>query len=331
MSGTFRALVIDQVDGKVEASLQTLDDDCLPEGNVTVDIAYSTLNYKDAMIITGLGRLVRKYPHIPGIDFSGTVAASSSPQYHVGDKVILTGWRVGETHWGGYATRARVNGDWLVPKPVGLDERQSMAIGTAGLTAMLAVEELSHQHISPGSGPVVVTGATGGVGSIAVAVLSSRGYEIHAVTGKADSAEYLKSLGAKEIITRKELEEAEERPLLSERWAGAVDTTGGKILASVLAQMKHGGCVSACGLASSPALNTTVVPFLLRGVRLIGIDSVLCPFDRRQSAWQSLAVELPKKHLEQMIHMIGLDDLPAKSRDILKGRIQGRLVVDVNA
>ncbi|MFM1814604.1 MAG: hypothetical protein RLZ98_1299 [Pseudomonadota bacterium] len=329
MADTFKALVLDQVDGKVQAKVEVLEDDRLPDGDVTIDVSYSTLNYKDAMVIKGLGRLVRNYPHVPGIDFAGKVVQSSSPQYHVGDSVILTGWRVGEAHWGGYATRARVDSKWLVPKPAGLDKRQSMAIGTAGFTAMLAVEELAHQHCTANKGPVVVTGATGGVGSVAVAVLAARGYEVHAVTGKMAYADYLRGLGAKEVIERKELEEAEQRPLLSERWAGAVDAVGGKILATVLAHMKHGGCVAACGLAASPQLNTTVVPFLLRGVRLIGIDSVLCPFERRQSAWQKLAVELPKEHIEQMIEEIRLEDLPAKADEILAGRVKGRIVVNL--
>lgn len=331
VSTKFKALVLDQVDGKVQASIKELDESQLPQGDVTVEVSYSTLNYKDAMILKGLGRLVRTYPHVPGVDFAGRVVKSSSAQYQVGDRVILTGWRVGESHWGGYARRARVKGEWLVPKPSGLDERQTMAIGTAGLTAMLAVEELAHQHCTAEKGPVVVTGATGGVGSVAVAVLAARGYEVHAVTGKADAAGYLRQLGAKEIVTRKELEEVEQRPLLSERWAGAVDTVGGKILANVLAQMKQGGCVAATGLAASPQLNTTVIPFLLRGVRLIGIDSVLCPFERRQAAWQRLAVELPKEHLEQMMTTIRLEDLPAKAAEILAGQVKGRLVVDLSA
>lgn len=331
VSSTFRALVLDQKDGKVEARVQDLDDSSLPDGDVTVDVSYSTINYKDAMVLKGLGRLVRSYPHVPGIDFAGEVTASASPQYHQGDKVVLTGWRVGEAHWGGYATRARVKGEWLVPKPAGLDERQTMAIGTAGFTAMLAVEELAHQKVAANKGPVVVTGATGGVGSIAIAILAARGYEVHAVTGKDDAEDYLRGLGARQIIPRKELEEAEQRPLLTERWAGAVDAAGGKILAAILAQMKHGGTVSACGLASSPALNTTVIPFLLRGVRLIGIDSVLCPFERRQAAWQRLAVELPKRQLEQMIETVRLEDLPAKAEEILAGRVTGRLVVDLRA
>jgi acrylyl-CoA reductase (NADPH) len=328
VSGTFRALVLDQVDGKVQAKIEDLDEARLPEGDVLVDVEYSTLNYKDAMILKGIGRLVRSYPHVPGIDFAGKVVRSASPQYHEGDSVILTGWRVGEVHWGGYAGRARVKSEWLVPKPADLDLRQAMAIGTAGFTAMLAVEELAHQHVTAEKGPVVVTGATGGVGSIAVALLATRGYEVHAVTGKSDQCgEYLRRLGAKVVIDRKELEEAEERPLLGERWAGAVDAVGGKILASILAQMMHGGCVSACGLAASPALKTTVIPFLLRGVRLVGIDSVLAPFERRQAAWQRLAVELPKDLLEQMIEDIKLEDLPAKADEILAGRVKGRLVV----
>ncbi len=329
MSAEIRALVLRETDGNVTAAIEQLSEDNLPDGDVTVDVAYSTLNYKDAMVIKGIGRLVRNYPHVPGIDFAGTVRQSSHPKYSAGDDVILTGWRVGEAHWGGYGERARVKGDWLVPMPPGLDTAKSMTIGTAGFTSMLAAEELRIQGVTPDAGPIVVTGATGGVGSVAVVILAKRGFEVHAVTGKIDAEGYLRQLGAKQIITRNELEDAEQKPLLTERWAGCVDTVGGRSLTSVLAQLKYHGCVAACGLAGGPALKSTVIPFLLRGVKLVGIDSVMCPFERRAAAWQAIANEVSKDHLDEMVNVIGLGDLPRCADDILAGRVKGRLVVDL--
>jgi len=331
VSDTFRALVLEEADRKVSASVQELDADRLPDGDVTVAVSYSTLNYKDGMILNGIGRLVRNYPHVPGIDFSGTVEASSSPDYAVGDKVVLTGWRVGEVHWGGYAEKARVKSDWLVPLPDGLTEKQAMALGTAGFTAMLAVMELQDHGVTPDSGPVLVTGANGGVGGVAIAVLGAAGYEVHAATGRPELADHLKSLGAAEIIPRAELDVVPERPLASERWAGAVDAVAGNTLASMLPQMKYQGAVAACGLAGGAQLNTTVVPFLLRGVKLLGIDSVMCPVPRRRQAWARLAAEMPKNALDALTHVVSLADLPGQAALILKGQTQGRVVVDVSA
>ena len=331
MSDRFRALVLEEADRKVSASIQELDDSRLPDGDVTVAISYSTLNYKDGMVLNGIGRLVRNYPHVPGIDFSGTVEASSSSAYAVGDKVILTGWRVGEAHWGGYADKARIKSDWLVPLPDGLTDKQAMALGTAGFTAMLAVMELQDHGVTPDSGPVLVTGGNGGVGGVAIALLAANGYEVHASTGRPALADHLKSLGATEIIARDELDVPPERPLASERWAGVVDAVAGNTLASVLPQMKYQGAVAACGLAGGAQLNTTIVPFLLRGVKLLGIDSVMCPVDRRKTAWARLAAEMPKEALDALTHVISLADLPEQANRILKGETQGRVVVDVSA
>ncbi|MBT5051429.1 MAG: oxidoreductase [Rhodospirillaceae bacterium] len=331
MSETFRALVLEEADKKVSASIQELDIAQLPEGDVTVDVAYSTLNYKDGMVLNGIGRLVRTYPHVPGVDFSGTVSASDSPDYKVGDKVILTGWRVGEAHWGGYAEKARVKSDWLVPLPDGLTEKQAMALGTAGFTAMLAIMELQDHGIGPDAGPVLVTGANGGVGGVALALLAAGGYEVHASTGRAELADHLKSLGASEIIPREELDVEPERPLSSERWAGVVDAVGGNTLASILPQMKYRGAVAACGLAGGAQLNSTVIPFLLRGVKLLGIDSVMCPKDLRVKAWARLATELPSAALDALTHEVPLSALPEQANKILKGETQGRIVVDISA
>lgn len=329
MAGTFRALVLEESDGGVTASIQELDEDRLPEGDVTVAVSHSTLNYKDGMILGGIGRLVRTYPHVPGVDFAGTVAASDSPDYRVGDRVVLTGWRVGEAHWGGYAERARVKSDWLVRLPDGLSEKDAMVIGTAGFTAMLAVMELEDHDIRPESGPVLVTGANGGVGGVAVAVLAKLGYEVHASTGRMELADGLKALGASEIVPRAELDEIPERPLLSERWAGAVDAVGGKALSAMLPQMKYHGAVTACGLAGGVELNTTVIPFLLRGVKLLGIDSVMCPQDRRRAAWGRLARDLPKDALAALCETAKLEDLPELGAKILKGETRGRVVVEI--
>ena len=331
MADTFRALVLEEADRKVSASIQQLNQEQLPDGDVTVAISYSTLNYKDGMVLNGIGRLVRNYPHVPGIDFSGTVEASSSSDYAVGDNVILTGWRVGEAHWGGYAEKARVKSDWLVPLPDGLTDKQAMALGTAGFTAMLAVMDLQDHGIEPDSGPVLVTGGNGGVGGVAIAILAAAGYEVHASTGRPKLADHLKSIGAAEIIARDELDVEPERPLATERWAGVVDAVAGNTLASVLPQMKYHGAVAACGLAGGAQLNTTVVPFLLRGVKLLGIDSVMCPIDRRKKAWARLAEEMPKNALDALTHVVSLADLPEQANRILKGETRGRVVVDVSA
>ncbi|NNE80175.1 MAG: oxidoreductase [Silicimonas sp.] len=327
-----RALVVEKdEDGKATAAVQEIDEDRLPDGDVTVAVEYSTVNYKDGLCIGPGGGLVRNYPHIPGIDFAGTVEASDDARYAPGDKVVLTGWRVGEAHWGGYAEKACVKADWLVPLPEGLDTRAAMAVGTAGFTAMLAVMALEDHGLAPEKGEVLVTGAAGGVGSVATAILANLGYEVAGVTGRPDTAEYLKGLGASRIVPREDLAETVKRPLESESWAGCVDAVGGAMLARVLGQMKYGGSVAAVGLAGGAGLPATVVPFLLRGVNLLGIDSVMQPYDNRLRAWQRVASDLPPGKLEAMIQPATLDDLPRLGADILKGQVKGRVVVDVNA
>lgn len=329
---TFKALVVEKnEDGKTSAAVQEITADRLPEGDVTVAVEYSTLNYKDGLCIGPGGGLVRKYPHVPGIDFAGVVEDSSDPRYKPGDKVVLTGWRVGEAHWGGYSQKARVKADWLVPLPEGLDTRSAMAVGTAGFTAMLAVMALEDHGLKPGNGPVLVTGAAGGVGSVATAILAGLGYEVAGVTGRPETADYLKSLGATQIVAREEINETTKRPLEAETWAGCVDAVGGDMLARVLGQMKYGASVAAVGLAGGAGLPATVIPFLLRGVNLLGIDSVMQPFENRQRAWARIAKDLPMDKLEAMIQPATLSDLPQLGRDILKGQVKGRVVVDVNA
>ncbi len=328
----FKALVVEKDDeGQTTVSVQDLDEARLPEGNVTVAVEYSDLNYKDGLCIGPGGGLVREYPHVPGIDFAGTVESSDDERYRVGDKVVLTGWRVGEVHWGGYAQKARVNADWLVALPDGLTTRQAMAIGTAGFTAMLAVMALEDHGLKPGQGPVLVTGAAGGVGSVAVAILARLGYEVAGVTGRADMADYLRGIGASRIVARAELNETTKRPLERETWAGCVDAVGGAMLARILGQMNYGASVAAVGLAGGAGLSASVIPFILRGVNLLGIDSVMRPFEERIRAWDRIARDLPIEKLEMIAQTAGLADLPALGRDILKGRIKGRVVVDVNA
>ena len=329
----FNALVVnkDEESGKTSAAVEQISTDQLPEGNVVVNVEYSTVNYKDGLCIGPGGGLVREYPHVPGIDFAGTVESSDDPRYSAGDSVVLTGWRVGEVHWGGYAQKARVNADWLVPLPSGLSSRQAMAVGTAGFTAMLAVMALEDHGLKAGQGPVLVTGAAGGVGSVATAILAHLGYEVAAVTGRPETEEYLRGLGATQIVPREEINETVKRPLERETWAGCVDAVGGDMLARVLGQMKYGGSVSAVGLAGGAGLPATVIPFLLRGVKLLGIDSVMQPYDTRLRAWERIAKDLPMDKLEAMIHPATLGDLPALGKDILKGQVKGRVVVDVNA
>ena len=328
----FKALVVEKnEDGKTSATVQELSLDQLPAGDVTVAVDYSTVNYKDGLCVGPGGGLVRNYPHIPGIDFAGTVEASDDDRYKQGDKVVLTGWRVGESHWGGYAQKARVKADWLVPLPKGIDTRQAMAIGTAGFTAMLAVMALEDHGLTPENGPVLVTGAAGGVGSVATAILANLGYEVAAVTGRPEMADYLKSLGATQIVAREEINAIVKRPLEGEMWAGCVDAVGGNMLARVLGQMKYGASVSSVGLAGGAGLTATVIPFLLRGVNLLGIDSVMQPYAKRIRAWDRLASDLPLDKLEAMIFPARLQDLSQLGQDILKGNIKGRVVVDVNA
>ncbi|MEL6884132.1 MAG: acryloyl-CoA reductase [Pseudomonadota bacterium] len=327
----FNALVVnkDEDSGKTSAAVTGMSLDDLPEAEVTVAVEYSTVNYKDGLCIGPGGGLVRKYPHIPGIDFAGTVEASDDDRYKPGDKVVLTGWRVGEAHWGGYSQKARVRADWLVPLPEGLDTRQAMAVGTAGFTAMLAVMALEDHGIK--DGPVLVTGAAGGVGSVATAILANLGHEVAGVTGRPETADYLKGLGATQIVPREELNETTKRPLEGETWGGCVDAVGGEMLARLLGQMKYGASVAAVGLAGGAALPATVIPFLLRGVNLLGIDSVMQPYDNRVRAWNRIAKDLPMDKLEAMVQPATLSDLPQMGRDILKGQVKGRVVVDVNA
>jgi len=329
----FKALVVEKDDksGKTSAEVKTLTLEDLPHAEVTVAVEYSTVNYKDGLCIGPGGGLVRKYPHVPGIDFAGTVEASDDERYKPGDKVVLTGWRVGEAHWGGYSQKARVKADWLVPLPDGLDTRAAMAVGTAGFTAMLAIMALEDHGLTPGNGPVLVTGAAGGVGSVATAILANLGYDVAGVTGRPETGDYLKSLGATQIVARDEINETVKRPLEAETWAGCVDAVGGDMLARVLGQMKYGASVSAVGLAGGAGLPATVIPFLLRGVNLLGIDSVMQPYDNRVRAWARIAKDLPMDKLDAMIQPATLSDLPQLGRDILKGQVKGRVVVDVNA
>lgn len=329
----FNALVVEKDDesGKTNAAVRQIDLDQLPHGDVTVAVEYSTVNYKDGMCIGSGGGLVRKYPHIPGIDFSGVVETSTDDRYAPGDKVVLTGWRVGEAHWGGFSQKARVKADWLVPLPEGLSTRQAMAVGTAGFTSMLAVMALQDHGVMPGRGPVLVTGASGGVGSVATAILANLGYEVAGVTGRPETAEYLRELGATQIVAREDINETVKRPLEGETWAGCIDAVGGEMLARVLGQIKYGGSVASVGLAGGAGLPTTVIPFLLRGVNLLGIDSVMQPYENRLRAWSRIATDLPMDKLEAMIQPATLADLPTLGRDILKGQVRGRVVVDVNA
>ena len=328
----FRALVVEKdAEGATSASVKELTETDLPAGDVTVAVEYSTVNYKDGLCIGPGGGLVRTYPHVPGIDFAGTVEASDDSRFDVGDRVVLTGWRVGEAHWGGYAQKARVKADWLVPLPEGLSTRDAMAVGTAGFTAMLAIMALERHGLRPGKGEVLVTGAAGGVGSVATAILNDLGYDVAAVTGRPETEGYLRELGASRIVPREELAETVKRPLESESWVGCVDAVGGPMLARVLGQMCYGASVAAVGLAGGASLPASVVPFLLRGVNLLGIDSVMQPFDNRLRAWQRIARDLPMDKLEAMIRPATLEDLSALGADILKGQVQGRVVVDLSA
>lgn len=325
----FKALVLSEKDGKVTSAIEDLPDDKLPEGDVLVRVHNSTLNYKDGLVLNGLGRLVKTYPHVGGVDFAGTVLESSHKDWKAGDQVILTGWRVGEIHWGGYAEKARVKGEWLVPLPQGLSTERAMAIGTAGFTAMLCVMALEEHGLRPDQGDVLVTGAAGGVGSVAIAILAGLGYRVVASTGRADTHDYLKSLGAAEIIDRATIATPSGKPLESERWAAAVDSVGGATLAAILPQMKYKGAVAACGLAGGTKLETSVIPFIIRGVALLGVDSVACPIFRRRIAWARLTKDLPMAKLDAMIERATLEDLPRLGKAILDGQVKGRVVVDL--
>lgn len=328
VSGSFKALVLEQDGKNVSAAIRELTLADLPEGEVTVRVSHSTLNYKDGMVVKGIGRLVRAYPHIPGIDYAGTVEESKSPDFKPGDKVVLTGWRVGEAHWGGYSQVARAKADWLVKLPAGLSPAQAMGIGTAGFTAMLAVMALEEHNVAAPA-DVLVTGAGGGVGGVAIALLSRLGYKVFAATGRPQERDYLMALGASEIVTREELSQPVTRPLLTERWAGCVDAVGGVVLANVLASIKYGGAVAACGLAGGNDMTGTVIPFLLRGVNLLGIDSVMCPKARREAAWARLARDLPLDRLASITSHAPLSAVPELADKILAGQVRGRVVIDI--
>ncbi|NAW86989.1 MDR family oxidoreductase [Photobacterium halotolerans] len=326
----FKALILNQQDNTTQAHVGDIDSSQLPDGDVTVAVDYSSLNYKDGLAITGAGKIIRQFPMVPGIDFAGTVITSSDSRYQASDPVVLTGWGVGENHWGGMAQQARVKADWLVPLPAGLNAEQAMVIGTAGLTAMLCIQALEDAGITPESGEILVTGASGGVGSVAVTLLAKLGYRIAAVTGRASqNGDLLRQLGATSIIDRSELEEA-AKPLEKQRWAGAVDTVGSKVLAKVLTQMDYNGAVAACGLAGGFDLPTTVMPFILRNVRLLGVDSVYCPYEKRQQAWQRLSELLPDSFYQQAGQTISLEQVPEFAQAIIKGQVTGRTLVKLS-
>lgn len=324
----FNAVVIEKTDGGTKAALTDFDEANLMDGDVIVRVEYSTLNYKDGLAITGKAPVVRRFPMIAGIDFAGTVESSTHPAWKPGDKVVLNGWGCGETHLGAYAEKTRVKGDWLVPLPKSMSAREAMAIGTAGFTAMLAVMALDRHGLSPARGPIAVTGAAGGVGSVAIALLAKLGFAVHAVTGRPQEADFLKGLGAAEIVERKELT-GPARPLAKERWAGAIDAVGSTTLANLLSMIRYGGAVAACGLAGGMDLPASVAPFILRGVCLYGIDSVMCPLDRRREAWKRLESDLDRQKLAMITREIGLPDVFGVAPEILAGQVRGRIVVKI--
>jgi len=327
----FNALLVNKIDEEFTAEIKEIQESDLPDGDVLIDVEYSTINYKDGLAVTNSSPIVRSWPMIPGIDLAGTVAESSNPDVSVGDKVLVNGWGIGEETFGGFSQRARIQGEWTVPVPENFTTAQTMAIGTAGYTSMLSVLALEEHGVTPDSGPILVTGASGGVGSIAIALLAAQGYEVHASTGRTEETEYLTALGASTIIDRQELSEESKRPLTSTRWAGAIDAVGSHTLANVLAAIKPFGCVAACGLAQGMDLSTSVAPFILRGVALKGIFSVMVPRPQRLKAWDRLASDLDPKLLEQMTTTFGLTDIFALSPEILAGKVRGRIVIDVNA
>ncbi|MBD8065248.1 oxidoreductase [Devosia sp. PTR5] len=326
---SFRALLSQRSDdGTITLSVETLEDAQLPEGDVTVDIDWAGLNYKDGLCLTGQGGLVRTFPHIAGIDFAGTVRESSDSRYGAGDRVVLTGWRVGETHWGGYAERARVKADWLVPLPEGMSTRDAMVIGTAGLTAMLAIDRLEALGISPQSGEVLVTGAAGGVGSVAIALLARLGYSATALSGRPEHADMLRALGAHAVLERGEFLSQPDKPLETASYAAAIDCVGGNVLGKLLRQIRYGGAVAALGNAAGISLDTNVLPFILRGVTLAGIDSVMQPYAARVAAWSRLAEHFDFAAYAGNVEEVGLADLPDRAARILKGQVKGRVLVD---
>jgi acrylyl-CoA reductase (NADPH) len=326
--GTFKAIRIERADKGTTAALTQFDEAELMDGDVTVRVEWSTLNYKDGLAVTGKAPVVRRFPMIAGIDFAGTVEQSSHHEWKAGDKVVCNGWGMGETHLGAYAEKARVKGDWLVRLPQGISTYDAMAIGTAGYTAMLAVLALEKQGLSPDSGPVAVTGAAGGVGSVAIAVLSKLGYHVIASTGRMSEAPYLKGLGAAEVIDRNELS-GPAKPLAKERWAGGIDSVGSTTLANLLSMTRYGGAIAACGLAGGMDLPTSVAPFILRGVCLLGIDSVMCPIERRKTAWHRLAIDLDHAKLSEITQEINLDQVVDYGAKILEGQVRGRIVVKI--
>jgi acrylyl-CoA reductase (NADPH) len=327
---TFRALVVDESGGSRRVEVRDVPVSDLPPGEVLVRVAYSTLNFKDGLAVTGKGKILRSTPMAPGIDFAGTVVESASPQFKPGDQVVLTGWGVGERHWGGYSQLNRVKADWLVPLPEGMSLRQAMAIGTAGFTAMLCVQALERHGVKPGGREVLVTGAAGGVGSVAVALLARAGYQVVAATGRLQEEEYLKSLGAAAVIDRAVLT-APGRPLETERWAGAVDTVGGAVLGGIFRSVAYYGVVAACGNAGGAEFTTSVFPFILRGVQLIGVESVMVPPEQRREAWARIARDLPGELIDRLTEVIPMSAVPEYSETITRGQVRGRIVVDVNA
>jgi acrylyl-CoA reductase (NADPH) len=329
MTTDFQALIVEQQEGQTTASLQRLTQDQLPAGDVLVQVDYSSLNYKDAMAVTGTGKILRQFPMVPGVDLAGTVLESQSAAYQAGDRVVLTGWGVGERYWGGYSQLQRVNAQWLTPLPPSMDSLTAMTLGTAGLTAMLCVMALQEAGVT--SGDVLVTGASGGVGSVAIQLLADAGYRVSALTQRPEElGDYLRQLGAADVIGGPEWNEAPTAPLAKQRWSGAVDVRGGHALARVLSETHYGGAVAACGLACDMALNTTVMPFILRGVRLLGVDSVMCPADRRSQAWSRLAQHTQRVSQAQMQRVIGLDDVATLAAQMMAGKAFGRVVIDVN-
>ena len=331
MLDTFNALVLNKVNDSVSSSVKELNVVDLPEGDVVINVEYSTLNYKDGLILSGLGGLVRNYPHVPGVDCSGTVESSESLEFKSGDRVVLNGWRFGEVCWGGFSQKARVKSDQLIKLPDNISTRQAMAIGTAGYTAMLAIMALEDHGLTPSSdGEILITGAAGGVGSLSIGILAQLGYQVVALTGRAEASDYLKKLGASSVIERKELEQSPKGPLATERWVAAIDNVGGVILSNLLASMKYHSSVASIGLAASAKLETTVVPFIIRGINLLGIDSVMCPKERRVIAWKRLSKDLSQEKLEEVISVVNLAEIAKYADDILTGKVQGRIVVDVN-
>lgn len=325
----FKAILINKTNSEYTTSIEELDESTLPEGDVIVDVQFSSLNYKDALAITGKSPVIRKFPMIPGIDLAGTVSQSNNPEYTTGMPVILNGWGVGENHWGGLSQKARVKGDWLVPLPPKFDTKQAMSIGTAGYTAMLCVMALERHGITPDKGEILVTGASGGVGSVAIAVLSKLGYKVVALTGRPEESEYVTNLGASDILPRSQLSEP-GKPLTKERWAGVVDVVGSHVLANACASTQYGGVVTACGLAGGMDFPATVAPFILRGVSLIGVDSVMCPREKRLQAWNRLENELELSKLRNIANEIGLTETITAAEKLLEGKIRGRIIVDVN-